>query len=61
VRCSLEFFGVEQMLFASDSPFDPEKGPRYIRATISDLDGLGLADEDLVAIYEGNARRLLAL
>jgi aminocarboxymuconate-semialdehyde decarboxylase len=61
IRCSLEFFGVEHTLFASDSPFDPEKGPGYIRATISDLDGLGLGDADREAIYEGNARRLLRL
>ena len=40
LRCSLDFFGVDHMLFASDSPFDPEKGPAYIRATIADVDAL---------------------
>ena len=38
LRCSLEFFGVERALFASDSPFDPEKGPGYIRATIENIE-----------------------
>jgi aminocarboxymuconate-semialdehyde decarboxylase len=61
VRCSLDFFGVDHMLFASDSPFDPEKGPGYIRATIADLESLGLPEADKQAIYEGNARRLLRL
>jgi aminocarboxymuconate-semialdehyde decarboxylase len=32
--CGLEFFGADNILFASDSPFDPEKGPGYIRETI---------------------------
>src|SRR4030043_1211471 len=32
--CGLKFFGVERTLFASDCPFDPEKGPGYIRSTI---------------------------
>jgi predicted TIM-barrel fold metal-dependent hydrolase len=61
VRCSLEFYGVERALFASDSPFDPEKGPGYIRATIANLEALGLSAEDLAAIYEGNARRIIGL
>ena len=61
VRCSLDFFGVEHTLFASDSPFDPEKGPGYIRATIANLEALDLTDAERAAIYEGNARRLLPL
>ncbi|MBO0685209.1 MAG: amidohydrolase [Candidatus Dormibacteraeota bacterium] len=61
IRCSLDFFGVDRTLFASDSPFDPEKGPGYIRATIADLEGLDLTPEERNAIYEGNARRLLGL
>ena len=61
LRCSLEFFGVEQALFASDSPFDPEKGPGYIRSTIANLEALELSEADLARIYEGNARRLCGL
>jgi predicted TIM-barrel fold metal-dependent hydrolase len=59
IRCCIDFFGAEHMLFASDSPFDPEKGPGYIRETITNIDGLGLTSEDRDRIYEGNARRLL--
>ena len=61
VRCALEFYGVERALFASDSPFDPEKGPGYIRATIANLEALELSAADLQAIYEGNARRIIGL
>jgi aminocarboxymuconate-semialdehyde decarboxylase len=57
--CGLEFFGVDNVLFASDSPFDPEKGPGYIRETIKIVDALPIADEDRQKIYEGNARRLM--
>ena len=32
--CGLEFYGSDRVLFASDSPFDPEKGPGYIRDTL---------------------------
>jgi predicted TIM-barrel fold metal-dependent hydrolase len=59
LRCALEFFGIERMLFASDSPFDPEKGPGYIRATIENIESLGLSDADRERLYEGNARAVL--
>lgn len=61
LRCVLEFFGAEHMLFASDSPFDPERGPGYIRSTIANVDALELTERERKLIYAGNARRLLAL
>jgi predicted TIM-barrel fold metal-dependent hydrolase len=61
LRCALEFFGIERMLFASDSPFDPEKGPGYIRATIENVESLGLSDADRERLYEGNARAVLGI
>lgn len=61
MQCGLDFFGVDQVLFASDSPFDPEKGPGYIRETIKCIEELPLSAEDRVKIYEGNARKLLRL
>jgi len=59
--CGWKFFGAERTLFASDCPFDPEKGPGYIRSTIEVIDGLDITPEQRQAIYEGNARRLLRL
>jgi predicted TIM-barrel fold metal-dependent hydrolase len=61
LRTSIRFFGVDRMLFASDSPYDPEKGPGYIRATIGNLTELDLTDADREAIYHGNVTRLLGL
>ncbi len=59
--CGLKFFGADRVLFASDSPFDPEKGSAYIRWTIEIIDRLDLTAEQRHAIYEGNARRLCKL
>ncbi len=59
--CGLEFFGKDRVLFASDAPFDPEKGSAYIRWTIDILDKLDISAADRASIYEGNARRLMKL
>jgi len=60
-RCGLDFFGEENVLFASDSPFDPEKGRRYIHDTIQVIDQLDVTSEVREKIYSGNAKRLLKL
>jgi aminocarboxymuconate-semialdehyde decarboxylase len=60
-KCGLEFFGADKVLFASDSPFDPEKGPGYIRETIKVITELPISDTDKQKIFEGNAKRLLKL
>jgi predicted TIM-barrel fold metal-dependent hydrolase len=56
--CGLSFFGLDQVVFASDAPFDPEGGPMYIRETIKVIDGLDISDADRHKIYQGNAERL---
>lgn len=60
VRCGLAYFPPDRVLFGSDTPFDPEGGPRYIRDTIADLDESGISAEHRQMIDEGNFRRLAA-
>jgi aminocarboxymuconate-semialdehyde decarboxylase len=59
LRCSIDFYGTDHVLFASDSPYDPEQGPGYIRATIANLNEIGLSDAEREAIFSGNVLRLL--
>ena len=59
--CGLNFFGADHVLFASDAPFDPEKGPMYIRETIAILDRLPIPEVDRAKIYWQNAVALMKL
>ncbi|MGH3319734.1 MAG: amidohydrolase family protein [Streptosporangiaceae bacterium] len=59
LRCVIDFYGPDHVLFGSDCPFDPEKGPGYIRATIRNLEELDLPDDARSAIFGGNLQRLL--
>ena len=59
--CGLRFFGVDRVLFASDAPFDPEKGPMYIRETIAIVDRLPIDAQERERIYWRNAAALLKL
>jgi predicted TIM-barrel fold metal-dependent hydrolase len=59
--CGLDFFGAEHVLFASDCPFDKEKGPGYIRSTIAVIESLGLPAADQERICHGNAERMFGL
>jgi predicted TIM-barrel fold metal-dependent hydrolase len=59
-QCGLAFFGVDRVLFASDTPFEPSPG-LYIRETIRVIDSLGLSADEKDRIYRRNAERLLRL
>ena len=62
MRTAIRFFGVDHTLFGSDTPFDPEKGPGYIRDTIANLQEMDiLDDDDRERIYSGNVTSLLRL
>jgi len=61
LRCGLDFFGPDHVVFASDCPFDPEGGPMFIREGIRSIEDLKLPDDVRRKIYVENARRLLKL
>ncbi|MGH3344728.1 MAG: amidohydrolase family protein [Carbonactinosporaceae bacterium] len=61
LRCCIDFYGVDHTLFASDSPYDPEKGPGYIRSTIANVQEIGLSEQEQDAIFAGNVCKLLGL
>lgn len=59
--CGIDFFTPDHVLFASDCPFDREKGPGYIRDTIKVLNSLSMPDADMEKICFRNAQRLFGL
>lgn len=61
IRCGLDFFGIDHVLFGTDCPFDPEGGPLFIRETMKAIDSLKLRDGDRRKLYFGNAVNMLRL
>ena len=59
LRCGLDFFGPDRVVFASDCPMDPEGGPMFIREGIRSIEDLKLPEEVARKIYSLNAQRLL--
>ena len=58
VRCVIDFFGPEHVLFGTDMPLGPSHA---VEATIDDVDACGLGEGDRAAVYFRNAERLLGL
>ena len=59
--CGIDFFGADRVLFASDCPFDKEKGPGYIRSTIAVLESIDMPAETREKISNKNAQALFGL
>jgi aminocarboxymuconate-semialdehyde decarboxylase len=57
-ECGVKFFGADQVVFASDAPFDPEGGTVYIRETMKVIDSLNVSQAERAKIYHGSAERL---
>ncbi len=61
LKCGLDFFGPDHVVFASDCPFDPEGGPMFIREGIRSVQEAGLSATDLQKVCCGNAFSLMRL
>ena len=58
MKCGFGFFDFDKVVFASDCPFDPEKGTMYIRETLRILDELNLPKADRAKIDYQNLEKL---
>ena len=58
VKCVIDFFGPDHVLFGTDMPLGP---PHAVEATIEDIESIGLEESDLSAVYTINARRLFGI
>lgn len=56
--CGFDFYAMDHIIFASDCPFDPEKGPGYIRDTMKIIDSMNFSQVDLDRLYRGNLEAL---
>jgi len=61
LRCAIEFYGVDHVLFGSDSPYGPPVHCGYLKHTLESLEELDLSQADSEAIYHGNTERLFGL
>jgi aminocarboxymuconate-semialdehyde decarboxylase len=61
LRCSVEFYGLDHVLFGSDSPYGPAGHGGYLKPTIESIEALGLAEDELEAVYRGNVSALFGL
>ena len=60
-RCGHDFFTTPHCLFATDAPFDAERGRALIGGTIAAVKALEIRRRTATRILAGNARALLKL
>ncbi|MBI1204869.1 MAG: amidohydrolase family protein [Rhodopseudomonas sp.] len=58
VDIGLSFYDHDKIVFASDCPFDPEKGTMYTRDAIRFLEDVNLPKAEKDAIWHGNLERI---
>src|SRR6187551_3264268 len=52
------FYDLDKIVFASDCPFDPEKGTMYTRETLRIIEGIDMPAADKKKIWHGNLERI---
>jgi aminocarboxymuconate-semialdehyde decarboxylase len=61
LMCAYAFFGADNLLFATDMPYDNQLGNRFISETIRSIDEMAVSVTEKKKIFEENARKILRL
>jgi len=59
LRCGLDFFGPDHVVFGTDFPYGPEGGMWFLRENMKSIDEIDVAPGVRDGIYFGNALRLM--
>lgn len=61
MRCGLEFFGAERIMYGTDFPMGPHDGEEWPVEVLDTIRSLGLGEAELENVLGGNLRRLMRL
>lgn len=61
LECAYRFYGADHIVFATDFPFGPEKGERWVDQTLKSIRSINIPESEQEMILDGNARKLLKL
>ncbi|HUF80739.1 MAG TPA: amidohydrolase family protein [Burkholderiales bacterium] len=61
LRCGLDFFGPDHVVFASDFPSGPERGLWFLRENLRSVDEVEIGASERDGIYFGNALKLMGM
>jgi len=61
LRCVLDFFGPDRLVFATNYPYGPEEGCLFIRNSLKAINELDLKSEDKDKILGSNARGIIGI
>jgi aminocarboxymuconate-semialdehyde decarboxylase len=61
IRTSIDFFGIDHVMFGSDWPFGPPAEEANITPTLRVIGNLGLSPADIEKLHTANAMRVLGL
>ena len=61
VRCAIDFYGIDHVLFGTDSPYGPPTRGGYLAPTIECIEELDLSHDELEWLYFKNTSRVFGL
>jgi aminocarboxymuconate-semialdehyde decarboxylase len=61
LRCVLDFFGVDRLVFATNYPYGPEEGCLFVENSLRAIEELGLDVEDKRKVLGSNAAGVLKI
>ena len=59
LRCTYDFFGADQVVFATDYPYGPDGGRHWLESTLELVDDLDVPQEVRTAIFGENIRSIV--
>jgi len=61
LRCALDFFGADHLVFGTNYPYGPQDGRLFVKNSLEAVEGLGLPESQKEQVLGGNAARILHL